>query len=430
MSKKQIILPINEHIRNKPNFFNEPSLIQCFHCDGYCNKTAPIPLPISRDNKTYKVHNGKFACDIYCAAVLTKDLPLLINMLLDVYEIETMEELIAAPDIFALKDYGGPLSREEFEKWKVTSHTSEERDEIILANPFYSYVFDPESSLWKNNNGNTHVPFKCMHCRNLIGNRPIRPGIEHYDKEHNKFILKGIYCHLSCAFRAMGVRGGNKSDLRIHWFAEFVRRHLGHGRQVEIKRPPSRRLLINYYGPLTPEQYHMENPFFLLVLQPPFVDYPFTAIRDMSTGFDMVDLNNRQYKLGYDFVTYQQVLKKQRKEKEKEEKKNNYNHRTNSFNFQEEEKEERKEKEKEKEEEEVDYIQVIEEEEEDSDYDDEEDYYLMSQRKHAIYHKVTTKNTKNGNENPFRLQVVLLAASIDTENYSTQDFLKQIVKQA
>ena len=413
MKNKKLVLPINHYIRNNPHFFNEPSLIQCFHCDNFCTKTAPIPIPINKDGKTYRVHNSKFGCNIYCAGRLSKNLSLFIDMLHDIYELEDLDELKPALEIYALQDYGGKLTKSEFYQWNLDSHSAQECEDIILANPFYSYKYNPDDELWNLNN---ICRFKCMHCRDPIKNNPPVPGIEQYDKERDKFILKGIYCTTACAFRALGLRKGAKCDLRLRWFSEFVRRFLSQGRQVELQRPPSRRLKLEYYGPLTSEQYHMENPVFTLVLQPPFVDYPFSGIHDTSTGFEMIDLSNRTYKSEMDlsmFKKLQSSALKLNEKKNQEEKENDTNQQKNSTIS-------------------INSINSLGISDETEDLDNEEDdyYCIMSKRVYPIYHKVCINNINPKDENPFRLHVVLAVVEMPCDTYSTQDFLKQIVKQA
>lgn len=393
MATKHLLHPCNHIVRADPEYLNKPNKMPCAHCWEPCTGAPPIPLPISHDGDTFRVHNTRFACDIYCAAAKTKNLPLLYEMLQFVYEMEDLHErLVPALPIFALQEYGGVLTRDEFHAFKHKKNaTTEEREHIINANPFKAYVFKSDDPLWRT----TVCPFHCMHCRYPIGSRVPVPGIDHYDKQRDQYHLTGLYCTIACAYRAIGLRRGHKCDERLSWFDQFIGRYRAQGRAVELKRAPSLRLLVDYHGPYTIDHFRAATPLFMLVQEPPFADYPFTAVRDTATGFDAIDLNKRQYKLEVDLLHVTQNAAASTKPTAKQEQ---FSANWASYMMQEE-----------------------------LDDDEEDDYYLLAHRMHPVYHHV---NTVNGRRSTYRIHIVLAVIVQTIETCSTQDLLRQIVKQA
>lgn len=408
MATKHLIHPINHIVREDPEFLNKPNRTRCAHCFDRCTRQPPVPLPISRDQDVFRVHNVRFACDMYCAAAKTKNLPLLHEMLQFVYELKDLDELlIPALSIFALQEHGGVLTREEFHAYKLKPHTNDEREQIINANPFKSFVFKPEDPLWRTN----QCPFNCMHCRYPIGSNVPVPGVDHYDKSKDRYTLTGLYCDIRCAYRAIGLRRGHKCDERLSWFAQWVSKYRAQGRAVEMQRCPSLRLLVDYYGPFTIDHFRAAQPMFILVNEPPFQDYPFTAVRDTATGFDAVDLTKRQYKLDLDLLNSMATASGRASESEWDEETETQQEHSDamksSANTQAS----------------LAAYMVHDELE-----DDDDDYYLLSQRMHAMYHYV---NLSNGQRNTaYRIHIVLAVIVQMVESCSTQDLLKQLVKQA
>jgi len=314
-----IIHPLSRLILHDPEFFNKarPEL-HCLHCFGACDHGPVCGTPVMvQDTKlgsalarealhihASTMHIHKCYCDRHCelAVSCTPNLTNLMNA--EVYQmgIECLQVIPALPP-WTLIEFGGVLTRMQYQEWKVRSgaiagfgdfsrdcKTNPEtalRKMCMLLTPynrFHKFVFQRETAdkIWDTGLA-ADTQLICWNCSYSLANCIPTTAVLEYDIDTETALeCEGLFHDVACKMSYVIRLNGQLTKLRIFWNKHFDSLQFWQGRPLEAHKAPARRLLTKFGGFLSFEEFISPKNPYRLVHEPPVQDFNCYATKNQQ----------------------------------------------------------------------------------------------------------------------------------------------------